>query len=134
MKGKELVNSARGETIQVEPDRTERMIVFDTLFSKDSESLIPSFMVVISFLLPLIFSVTSSFSGVGGGVKLVLQSLFSVWFIYLTYGLVFAIYNPLSAGWVLTLASIMFFIAVNLEWLQFKNITRNKSTPAAGRS
>jgi hypothetical protein len=118
------------EIVKTSPDKVEERVIFSSLFAENdnTESVLVDIVLLVSFLLPLTFSLTPKLSEYRAVLKRCLQSLFSVWFIYLTYNLVFLFTKPLPAGWLLLASSGLFFIIVNLEWLQRKTYKNPKNT------
>ena len=119
-KGITEIDPKTEEILKVYPDQIQKKIVFNSLFTEteDPESILVSIVLLLSFLSPMLFSLTPKFSGYRADVKRSLQSVFSIWLIYLTYNLVFTFASPLPLGWLLVTSSGLFFIVVNLEWLQ----------------
>ena len=97
------------------------IVISESIFGEAAELSIESFVLPMLFSLPLIFSLMPSFSKKKKVLKLLIQSLFSVWFVYWSYVLVFSIGNPLRGGWILSCASIVFFILCLIEWVPTKH-------------
>jgi hypothetical protein len=108
--------------VKIHSDQVQEKIIFNSVFTETEnvESILGDVVLLVSFLLPLLFSLTPKFSGYRAVVKRCFQSLFSIWLIYLTYNLVFVFVSPLPAGWLLLASSGLFFIVINLEWFQRK--------------
>jgi len=109
------------------------IVVVNSILGEEAELSFEGFLLPIAFLIPLIFSLLPNFSLWKKAVKLAAQIVFSVWFVYNSYTLVFSIGSPLIAGYLLMFASCAFLILCFIEIVAMKhNKTKNENASKVG--
>ena len=124
------VDETTGEVISSSEDVEKYIIVSELLLGDEAEISFESLLIPVTFLIPLIFSLLPSFSSRRKIAKLSMQTLFSMWFIYSSYELVFTLGSPLKAGWVLMLASCLFLILCITELVPSKHNKSQNNAPS----
>ncbi len=76
------------------------------------------YVILLSFIFPLIFSMLCWHQKKLSLIVLILQTVFSIWFICLIYDLAFRLYSPLLTGYILIALAFFFFLVSSLEWFK----------------
>ncbi len=128
MKTLATVNKNTGEVISHSESINKNVVVSELFLSEGVEVSFWSLLIPIMFFIPLFFSLLPHFSSWMQILRLVTQTLFSIWFVYSSYELVFTIGKPLQAGWALMAASCLFLILCLIELM-----TKNSKSTACSR-
>lgn len=115
------VVSESGEVLKQSEEVTQNNVLSDTFFNDDDLISFTDSIYVFLFFLPLFLTLLSSFNGWKRIFKLSFQSILSAWLVYSSYMVVFGLYSPLLAGWVLCIACVLFFALTSLEWRSIKH-------------
>lgn len=118
---------SKSETVEI------NIVISDLFLGEEAEISIESLLVLVTFIVPLVFSLLPAFSSWRKIAKLAAQTLFGMWLVYLSYALVFTIGSPLTAGWALMLVSCLFLMLCLAELLRVKHKARTYSSPEARR-
>ena len=121
MQTMKVVDEITGEVVKPSETIYQNITVSDSLFGKEAEISLESFILPIVFLIPLLLSLLPSFKNLKRTIKLVAQVIFSIWFSYQSYLIVFTIGSPLMAGWVLAIASVLFVVLCLIECIPMKH-------------
>ena len=127
------IDATSGELVEQSEVIEKYIVPSNSIFGEDAEFSIDSLILPIAFLIPFLLSVLPNFSRKAKVIKRLFQTIFSVWFSYNSYLMVFTIGSPLIAGWVLSFASIGFFILCSIEWVPKKhNKIKNENANDVG--
>ena len=124
------VDETTGKLISPSEDVEEYIIVSELLLGDEAEISFESLLIPVTFFIPLIFSLLPIFNSWGKISKLAAQTIFSLWFIYSSYELVFTIGSPLKAGWALMLFSCLFLILCLAELVLLKHNKPQNNAPS----
>jgi len=130
MKTPAKVDENSGEIIVPSKTIQENIVVSELVLGEEAEFSFGSLLLPSMFIIPLIFSLLPSFSSGKRTTKLIVQLVFSAWFLYISYELVFTLGSPLLAGWMLMLASCLFLVLCFIELVTMKHNKNQNIAPS----